>query len=382
VNLADILHLAGRSDEALEIAREGLEEARELERRFTWLALLVAELEFDAGDWRAAVAAMPSERRGYWGTTLLNYRVRRIEQALGRGDDAQARVELDAAARAALDSTEPQFLAPLGAHRAELERRAGNAAAARAAIDEALDRIEFCSEDVARIAQVAAAGVRVEADEAERARDRRDEAGEEAARERAAAMADRVQMAAYDGGPVVEAQLALAQAELARAEGRREPALWETGAAAWEDLGRPYPAAYARWREAETLAAARDRDGAARAADAALETARRLGSGWLAAEIEGLASRARLRVEGALPAEQAADDAADEDPFGLTAREREVLALVAAGATNREIGERLHMAEKTASVHVSRILAKLDVRSRTEAAAVAHRHGLAGAALT
>ena len=58
-----------------------------------------------------------------------------------------------------------------------------------------------------------------------------------------------------------------------------------------------------------------------------------------------------------------------------------MLSLVAAGATNREIGERLHMAEKTASVHVSRILAKLDVRSRTEAAAVAHRHGLAETAV-
>jgi DNA-binding NarL/FixJ family response regulator len=54
-----------------------------------------------------------------------------------------------------------------------------------------------------------------------------------------------------------------------------------------------------------------------------------------------------------------------------------VLALVARGATNREIGSELHMAEKTASVHVSRILAKLDVRSRTEAAAVALRQGLA-----
>jgi DNA-binding NarL/FixJ family response regulator len=69
-----------------------------------------------------------------------------------------------------------------------------------------------------------------------------------------------------------------------------------------------------------------------------------------------------------------------EDPFGLTARERQVLALVSRGATNREIGLELHMAEKTASVHVSRILAKLGARSRTEAAAVAHRHGLAGSA--
>ena len=99
-------------------------------------------------------------------------------------------------------------------------------------------------------------------------------------------------------------------------------------------------------------------------------------------EIEGLATRARLRLEGTPAPARADGGAADEDPFGLTPREREVLALVAAGATNREVGERLHMAEKTASVHVSRILAKLEVRSRTEAAAVAHRHGLANAALT
>ena len=63
-------------------------------------------------------------------------------------------------------------------------------------------------------------------------------------------------------------------------------------------------------------------------------------------------------------------------PFDLTPRELQVLELLVSGATNREIGERLFMAEKTASVHVSRILTKLDVRSRTEAAAVAHRHGI------
>jgi DNA-binding NarL/FixJ family response regulator len=92
-------------------------------------------------------------------------------------------------------------------------------------------------------------------------------------------------------------------------------------------------------------------------------------------EIESLVARARLQLRGEAPP-ASASAAQPEDPFGLTARERDVLALVAAGATNREIGERLHMAEKTASVHVSRILAKLDVRSRTEAAAVAHRQGL------
>ena len=64
---------------------------------------------------------------------------------------------------------------------------------------------------------------------------------------------------------------------------------------------------------------------------------------------------------------------AEADPFGLTPRERQVLALIAEGATNRQIGASLYMAEKTASVHVSRILQKLGVRSRTQAAAVAHR---------
>jgi DNA-binding NarL/FixJ family response regulator len=107
----------------------------------------------------------------------------------------------------------------------------------------------------------------------------------------------------------------------------------------------------------------------------ALRSARELGSEWLAAELESLAARARLRLLG--PAEAAAPEPAAAEPFGLTPRERQVLALVAGGATNREIGLELHMAEKTASVHVSRILAKLDVRSRTEAAAVAVRQGLA-----
>ena len=60
----------------------------------------------------------------------------------------------------------------------------------------------------------------------------------------------------------------------------------------------------------------------------------------------------------------------------LTGREREVLALVAEGLTNREIGRRLFISEKTASVHLSNLMAKLNVSSRTEAVTVAHRRGL------
>jgi DNA-binding NarL/FixJ family response regulator len=130
-----------------------------------------------------------------------------------------------------------------------------------------------------------------------------------------------------------------------------------------------------RWREAEALIARGDREAATAAACAAEEIAVQLGAGWLRGEIEGLAARARLDIASEHD-EEPADESEEDDGFGLTSLERQVLALVAEGATNREIGAQLFMAEKTASVHVSRILSKLNVRTRTEAAAVAHRNRL------
>ena len=135
----------------------------------------------------------------------------------------------------------------------------------------------------------------------------------------------------------------------------------------------------ALWRATEAHVDAGDRAAAAEKAREALELARRLGARWLDAEVSTLAQRARLELEPGAPTSDGGEDGAagsnggGEDPFGLTSRERQVLALLAEGATNRQIGAALFMAEKTASVHVSRILSKLGVRSRTQAAAVAHR---------
>jgi DNA-binding NarL/FixJ family response regulator len=118
---------------------------------------------------------------------------------------------------------------------------------------------------------------------------------------------------------------------------------------------------------------------AAAAADAARAIAVSIGATWVRDEVDGLAIRARLQLAGSHDPEAPEPTGTEvEDPFGLTPRERQVLELIAKGATNREIGAELFMAEKTASVHVSRILMKLDVRSRTEAAGVAHRLGLGG----
>jgi DNA-binding CsgD family transcriptional regulator len=297
--------------------------------------------------------------------------------ALGTGDLDTARREIEAMEPEARESTEPQFVGAYGWMRAELERRTGNVDAARGAVDDALDQIEYCSDDVARIAGVSGMGLRVEADAATLARDRRDTDAEQVALRRADEQINRLRLTGEAGGPVERAELASGEAELSRASGTDDPALWAAAAATWEGLRRPYRRWYGLWREAEALVRGGDRDQAAAAASEALRGARELGSDWLVAELESLAARARLRLLGpAEPAAAPADGAPADEPFGLTPRELQVLGLVARGATNREIGLELHMAEKTASVHVSRILAKLDVRSRTEAAAVALRQGL------
>ncbi len=379
-NLADMLHISARSDEALEVVHEAHDVLGDHDSRArAWLRLLLSEIRFDAGDWDAAEAAIPRLERGNVGTLLLNQRLRRAELLLGRGELGAAREQIEGAARVARGSTEPQFVGVLGVACAELELREGDFDAARTALDDALDQIEFCSDDVTRIARLARAGVTVEAEAAQHARDRRDAEGERAALGRAAQFLERSRAAAQAELPVECAQLALAEAEHARARGEDDPELWSAAGAAWRAIGRPYPVAYATWRRAEALLARGDREGASAAARGALDDASALGSRWLVAEVESLAARARLDVGVAAAAVEDASAEEREDPFGLTARERQVLELVARGATNREIGLELHMAEKTASVHVSRILAKLDVRSRTEAAGVAHRLGLTDA---
>jgi DNA-binding CsgD family transcriptional regulator/tetratricopeptide (TPR) repeat protein len=146
-------------------------------------------------------------------------------------------------------------------------------------------------------------------------------------------------------------------------------AAFDAAAAAWEADGQPYPLAGALLRAAEAALAAGDRGGAAARLRRAAELADSLGAGPLAAEIQALARSARIRQGGA----QAGHKPAVATPLGLTAREFEVLRLVAEGRSNPEIAARLFISAKTASVHVSNILGKIGVASRGEAAAAAHR---------
>ncbi|MDR6978929.1 DNA-binding CsgD family transcriptional regulator [Streptomyces sp. 3330] len=167
-------------------------------------------------------------------------------------------------------------------------------------------------------------------------------------------------------GPEGRAWLARAEAEWAGAATGPDPAAWERTVAAF-GYGDAYELARCRLRYAQALLAAGRREDAAAEARAARETAVRLGAAPLRERADDLVRRGRLGDTGAT---------APGGPVALTAREQDVLRLLALGRSNRQIGEELFISGKTASVHVSHILAKLSAASRTEAVAIAYRERL------
>ncbi|TQN37665.1 regulatory LuxR family protein [Blastococcus colisei] len=162
------------------------------------------------------------------------------------------------------------------------------------------------------------------------------------------------------------AWLARVEAETARLRGDATTELWRAAVEAF-GFGHVYEEARSRWRLAEALLACDDRAGAAEQAGLAHEVAVRLGAVPLRTALEALSRRGRLDVGGVRTVDVSAV---------MTPREAEVLRLLAQGRTNRQIGAELYISEKTASVHVSNILAKLGANGRTEAVAIAAQRGM------
>jgi DNA-binding CsgD family transcriptional regulator len=305
----------------------------------------------------------------------------RAELAYQRGDDG-LRSHLEVWRRLSIGTRDPQWHEPLEGLAAQLAARDGRFEDARAAVARGLAMVRD-TEDGLRHVHITWVALKVEAEAAERARD----LGEAVALERTEELFEELALA---GGKPAQWAEGAPYAALARAEAGRvrhasdgvapDPTAWASPAEAFTALALPFPAAYARLREAEAWLLSGDREAAGVALTASSELARTMGAAGLLEEAEALARRGRLRlaVAGGPAADSGADDPAAR--LGLTPRELEVLLLVAEGRTNKEIGATLFMSEKTASVHVSRILAKLDVGGRVEAAAVAHRLGLTAAA--
>ena len=186
----------------------------------------------------------------------------------------------------------------------------------------------------------------------------------------------RIEVARADpssGSPAAAADLALAEAMITRLRGS-DAAAFALAAVAAERIGDVWLAAFARLHEAEASARTGSAAQAAAALRAAYDTATALGAAPLVEDIEALARRTRISLDAPVVPVLGESDAVR---LGLTSREAEVLALVAVGKTNREIGAELFVSEKTASVHVSNILRKLGVSSRVDAAAIAQRVGVA-----
>jgi DNA-binding CsgD family transcriptional regulator/tetratricopeptide (TPR) repeat protein len=387
-SLSGLLESFGELEEATEVALEGAELAagQGLERWHSpFLTAMAARARFALGRWDDAEVLL-DRAAGRVAPELAAARVyihaarSQLELARGRADAAAEHLAVarEAYARTV---TQPWFATPLFVAAAELALLEGRPGDAGDAVAEGL---AVAGADPAFAAPLYALGLRAAADRAERARAHRDgEVALEAGRAGTALAGElraRLAPERADGAvptPRTEAQAVLCEAELARLDGRGDPGRWAAAAAAWERLGEPYPAAYARWREAEALllgGLARDRVEAS--LRAAHRTAVGLGAAPLLAEIEALARRGRLDL-GAGPG--TAPPPAPPSPLealGLTAREQEVLGLVALGRTNAQIAETLFISPKTATAHVSNILAKLGVRNRVEAATIAHRLGI------
>ncbi|MEZ0446697.1 helix-turn-helix transcriptional regulator [Cellulomonas sp. ICMP 17802] len=186
--------------------------------------------------------------------------------------------------------------------------------------------------------------------------------------ERASTTAERGRPRGGRLGPEGRAWLARAHAEHSRLTGVNDVDLWRATVAEF-DYGYRYEVARSRFRLAEALLERGDRDAALHEAGLALSESDAMGAVPLATAVRGLARRGRLDLPGVR--------AGGADV--LTAREAEVLALVAQGLSNRQIGEKLYISGKTVSVHISNLLAKLGVSGRAEAVSVAHQRGLIGA---
>lgn len=377
VNESHWLEQAGDLPEAVSVAEAGVARAAELGAARQWgdyLATDVASRLFHLGEWERAV----ERSREILELTSTALHAASAHTALGqvaaeRGEFEQAIEHVARSQEFSRGAGGAMWAGPNCGILLSVALWRGEPEAARRMLPEALAEMAD-SEMVMYVAPLLTHGLRAEADLAGRARARGRAADVDDALARGVRLLDTLR--SYAASLETNRELAQADAEFGRLGDRHDPEPWLSAADQWVQASRPHRAAYAQWRAAEVIVrAGGSSDAAAELLSSAAATAETLRARPLQDEIAALARRARLELAGqvvTLPGTPASDD------LGLTSRERDVLLLLAEGRTNRQIGEQLFISEKTASVHVSRILAKLGVANRAEAAGVAHTLRLSG----
>jgi DNA-binding CsgD family transcriptional regulator len=428
-NEAVVLELLGRPAEAVDVTFASMAEARELDLGAVYGNLLggnVAGILVDVGRWQEArelsLRALDWSPAGVpFVNAILNLVIVEIESEAGEEAGrllGRILVELETGG-------DLQFAVPAYQATASYALWSGDLADARRAVERGWARLRG-TEDWVLVARMAATALEGESVIVAEALERRRIGDVAVSRERASRILAEAEHAVPRARPDApagtgepEANLATARAYHLRLTGRDDPDTWADLAARWHRIGDPYREARALWRQAEATmggAAAgpgggRDRtDARVVRADArepllaAVGLALRLNARPLLRRLRELAGRSlitlpaevdevlsrpapapidpRAQVTPAPVAEVGAGSGAAgsragvQDTFGLSRRELEVLALIARGRTNREIGDRLFISQKTVGVHVGNILSKLGVSGRVEAAAVAIRLGL------
>ncbi|MFC5992640.1 AAA family ATPase [Pseudonocardia hispaniensis] len=372
---------AGRLAEAAAEFAAG--EARAVATGTTWsgygLELRVAHVlaDFRRGAWDDAEAAAELGGAAVSATVAGRVAAAELLVMVGRGRLEAAEDRL--AQLVAATPTDDQMILLIGQAGAEAALWQGRPELAAARIDEALRGVRAWDPHHLAGIMLCALGVAAQAELA---------TGGAVAREQAVAAAEALAADGHDiaakGRPRgaalgVEgrAWLHRIDAELSRARGHSDPRAWGRVVEGY-GYGDGYRQALARWRRAEALLVGSTEapTGATRAESTAelrtaMAVAESLGAAPLAAAVRALAERAGLGLADAEPVRR---PAAASDP--LTPRERSVLALVAEGRTNRQVGAELFISEKTVSVHLSRVMAKLGAGSRTEAVSIAYARGL------
>jgi DNA-binding CsgD family transcriptional regulator/tetratricopeptide (TPR) repeat protein len=390
-----------RPDEGVAAARRAVARLSELglsQSHGTTIRAIAANGLFRIGRWNEAIAmlkealdARPS------GAAAIELRLARCRVLLAKQQFQDAAEDLSLVEGLMTETIAPRLRIPLLTLRAGLALWQAQPERARTFVSAGLDIAADGSDDVWGLAPLLWHGIRAEADLAAVAqafREPFDPTVLNALMSRMRAEAERAAGSAEAIRASVEGYVLLCEAESGRALGESTPGAWSRAAATWERNGQPYPVAYAYLRQAEALLGQRTRAaGAVDALTKAAAAARTLGAIPLLNQIETLADRANIP----LPAGNASSctdldhDQIQEpkiqlsetpsrpappasDPLAaLTPRERAVLAELADGLTNRQIARRLFIAEKTVSVHVSRILTKLGLHTRVQASALWYR---------
>ena len=361
MNLGYTLLSAGRNEESLELSETAIAENEDSGldlRRGALNRINASEALFALGRWDEAIAQAESvSNRIEFRFAGRRASITRARVATARGEDDLAASLLSWVEPGGQGQGEPYIGADWRLVVAERAAWAGRYDEGRAAIAAGLELV--AGNDAWYTARLCAVGVRLEADRCISAHARRARSEEATARQRVdeliAAVADIV------GPGEIEAWVTQARAEYLRLGGsdRSDSPVdrWTGVRDRWRALGQPYPEAYASLRLAESELAAGDRRAASRELAAAATLAEQLGAAPLAVLIADVAHRAGIETVRAPTLD------------GLTTREREILARVVAGESNRDIATALFISPKTVSVHVSALLRKFGVSGRGDLSA-------------